>query len=155
MNRYGLRTDNARRRRTVEQRQKRAIERNADERHHLRTVAPDLPVQHTPRLDVFRRAQVIDSWTRSRDQIGDAEIPFWQPIVILVRDRYRHQTRIGQEFPEPIRIPGEMVPGFRRTHARVDPDKQHTKTRPNAIPQAQVGPVWPYNSAFGFHFDQL
>ncbi len=118
MNRYGLRTDNAQsctgrcrsRRaapggrgwRTIEQRLNRAIDRYADERHHSRTVPADLSVQHLPPLEVFSRTQVIDSWTRPRNQIGDAEVPFGQPIVIFVRDRLRRQPRIAQKLPKSV-----------------------------------------------------
>jgi hypothetical protein len=146
VNGHGLRADNilsywARGRRTVKQREDRAIQSDANERDYFRSVSPDLPVQNLPALDVFSRAQVINSRTRSRDQIGDAEIPFEQAAVIDICDWCRSQFRIAKEFPKTVRISGKMVSGYCRSHARVDADKQHIEARSDMIRQSQLRPV--------------
>src|SRR5262245_25428367 len=98
MNSHGLRTDKAlpraRRRNIIEQRENGSIECYADESHHFRAVTADFSVQRLPSFSVFRRPKVIDTRARPRNQIGYAEVPFEEPIVILVRNPLRRQPRI-------------------------------------------------------------
>jgi len=45
-----------------------------------------------------------------------------------------------------------MVAGYCRSHAWIDTDKQHTQAWPDAILEAQLGPVRLYNDLPGCHF---
>ena len=101
----------------------------------------DLAVKHLPSFDVFRWPEVVDSGTRPRNQVGDAEFPYRQTYVVFVREGFRRELRFAQEFPEPIRIPREVVSRYRGPHTGIDPDEKHTQARPDAIFQAQVRPV--------------
>ena len=141
MDRHRLGTGSRPRPRTIQQRNNSAIQRNADECYGLGPVAPDLSIENLPAVYVFFRPQIIDSWTRPRDDIGDTETPFRQPIVVLVSDRLRHQSRFGQQFPESIGVSRKMMPRYRRAHTGVDTDKQDAKFRPDAIAQTEFGPI--------------
>ena len=56
-----------------DERNHRPVERDPDERGDLRAIAPDLPVENRPALDILRRAEIVDAGTRPGDEVGDAE----------------------------------------------------------------------------------
>src|SRR5262245_39743466 len=126
-----------------EQRHNSAKQCDTDERHSLGMKASDLSFQHFPRIDVFGWTEIINARAGTGNEIGDAKPPFREAIVILIGQRSRHEARIGQEFPEPVRIAGEMMSGYRRSHARIDPDKQHSQVSTNAVTQTQLRPNGP------------
>ena len=52
----------------------------------------------------------------------------------FLANRLRDEARIVQQFPEAVRVAGEMMPELRRADAGIDADEQHAHGRPNAIP---------------------
>ena len=86
------------------------------------------------------RRQLVDPARRPRHEIGDAEAPFGQAIVILIGDRAGHEPRFREQLPEAIRVAGEVMSGERRADARIDADEQHAHAGPDAVlQQRQIG----------------
>ena len=108
-------------------------QRHADEGDHFGFHAADLSAQGFRAGHVLLRAQRIDSRRRSRDQVGDADAPLRQPVVVGKPDRLRHQARFVEQLPEAVRRSGEMVADLRRADAGVDPDEQHANRQSYAI----------------------
>ena len=77
----------------------------------------------------------------SRDDIRDAETPFRQPVVVHIGDRLRDESRFGQQFPESIGKSRKVMSGNCRAYSRINTNKQNAKFRPDAVAQAEVGPV--------------
>ena len=141
MDRHRLGTESRPSRRTIQHRNNSAIQRNSDECYGVRPVAPDLSIENLPAGHVLFGPQIIDSWTGSRDEIGDAEAPFRQAIVVLVSDQLRHEPRFGQQFPESVGVSRKVMARYRRAHTGIDTDKQDAKFRPYAIAQTELGPI--------------
>jgi hypothetical protein len=120
--------------------QQRAINRHADERHDFRPEAIDLLLENVPALDVLRRPERVDSRTRPRHQVRDAQAPFGQPHIVEMGDPLGHQAGVEQQSPEPIGRAREVMAGLRRLHARVDADEQHPHPWGNSISQTKVFP---------------
>src|SRR5687768_11086664 len=83
----------------------------------------------------------MDPWRRASDQVRDAEAELRQADVILVGERFRYETGIPEEFPEPIRVAREVMAGLGRTHAGIDPDEQHPHARSDSVPQSKIFPA--------------
>jgi len=118
-----------------------AKQRDAHERDNLGFVAANLPLERLPAIDVVSRPEVANSWARARDQVGDPEPELRQPDVIEMSDRFAYEAGVGQQLPEPVRVPGEMMSRFRRPDTRVDADEKHAHARRDAVLQAKVGPI--------------
>jgi hypothetical protein len=121
-------------------REHRSEQRDADEGDHLWPPAPDLAAQGSGARGVFFRPQRVDAGCGARDEIRDAEAPFRESPVVEIADGLRHESRFVKKLPEPVRVPGEMVPERRRTNPGVDPDEEDANGRPNAIAQTPHGP---------------
>jgi hypothetical protein len=118
-----------------------AVDRHPHKRNNLRSEAIDLLLEDMPAIDILRRTENVDSWTRARDQVRHSEAPLRQPHIVGVRDPLRDKSRIEQQLPEPIGRTGKMVPGLRRLHTRVDPDEQDAHARRDTILQAKMLPT--------------
>jgi hypothetical protein len=118
-----------------------AEQRDADERDHFRFVAANLALENLPSFHVLDGREIVDAGTRTRDQVRDPESEFRQPHIVAIGNRLRNQPRLREQLPEAVREAGEMMARLRRSHARVDPDKEHAHTGPDAIPQSKVGPI--------------
>jgi hypothetical protein len=118
----------------------RAIHRHTDERHHLRTVLFDLPLEDLPAFEVLGRAEIVDAGAGARDQVRHTEPPLGQTHVPFVRDGLGNDAGFVQQAPEPVGRPGEVMPRLRRAHAGVDADEQDAQARRDPIRQAQIGP---------------
>lgn len=106
---------------------------DAYERNDVGLVAKHLPAQAHAPGDVFPRLQRIDPCRRPGHDVGDAEAPFGQPVVVFVTDTLGHEPRFEQQLPESIREAGKVMAGERGTDARIDADEQHANAGPNAI----------------------
>jgi hypothetical protein len=118
-----------------------AKEGDADERHDFRFVAANLAIEDSPALHVLGGHQIVDPWTRARDQVRDPEPEFGQPRIVTIGNRLGHQARFRQQLPEAIREPGEMMAGLRGTHAGIDADEEHAHAGLDAVGQPKVGPI--------------
>lgn len=114
-------------------REDRAKQRDTDERDDAGRVAADLAPEDHEAIHVLGRTQRIDSWRRSRDQVRDAKSPLRQTLVVHVRDGFRHEPRVEQELPEPVRVTGEVMTRERGPDTRVDADEQNVHARLDAI----------------------
>ena len=112
-----------------------AEQRHADKHHEGRPQAPDLSFERTGAGDVFLGSQRIDARCRTRNQIGEAQTPFGQPAIVLAANRLGHQPRLVQQFPEAVRITGEMMARGRRADAGIDADKQDADGSADAVAQ--------------------
>ena len=121
-------------------RKQRPIQRHADERHDGRAIASNLSVECCPAVQIFARLEIVDSGTRTRDEVGHAQAPLWKSIVVEVTHRFRRETGFGEQLPESIRVSGEMMPGDCRPDARIDANKQDADAWLDAISQPQMGP---------------
>ena len=111
----------------------RPVQRHADEGDDLRFPASNLASQRALAVDVLVRHQRVDARRRPRYQVRDAESPFRQTPVVFGTNRFRHQARIEEQLPEPVRVAREVMTDRRRSDARIDSDEQHTHGRANAI----------------------
>jgi hypothetical protein len=127
--------------RARQQRFYRAEQRDADKGDDFRLVAANLAIEDPPALHILGRPQIVDPWTRSGNQIRDAEPELREARIIDIRDRLGHQTRFRQQLPEAIREPGEMMTGLCGTHAGIDADEEHAHAGPDAVLQAKVRPI--------------
>ena len=81
------------------------------------------------------RQQRDDARCGARDDVGDAKAPLRKPVIVCERDALGHEARFVKQLPEPVGEAGEMMPGQRRSHARVDADEQHVDAGPDPIAQ--------------------
>ena len=60
---------------------------------------------------IFSRLEHIDPCAGPSDDVCQAEPPIWKTPVVLVREWLGHELRLEQEFPETVRVPGEVMSG--------------------------------------------
>ena len=75
-----------------------------------------------------------------RDEIGDAEAPFRQPVIGAPVDGFGHELGFKEELPEPVGVAGEMMSRFGGADARVDADKQHADAWRDTVAKWGHGP---------------
>ena len=114
-------------------REDRPKKRHTHERHQRWFVPPDFAPQDDETCGVFCGRERIDAGRRARYQVRDPESPLRKPPVVFRPDRLRHEPGFGQQPPETIRIPGEVMTDERRADAGVDADEQHADTGFDAI----------------------
>jgi hypothetical protein len=78
------------------------IQGHPDERYDLRPMLFYLSVENVPSIDIFHRLEIVDPGARPCDEIRHAKAPLEKPMVVGITDRFRHQSRIPQQLPEPI-----------------------------------------------------
>ena len=110
-----------------------AVHGDADERHDRGSQAPDLgQEQFAPGRELFG-AQVGNTRRGSIDEVHEPEPVLRKRCILLVANVLGNEPGLTQEFPETVRMPGEVVPQSGRTHAWVDADEQDPEPRRNAI----------------------
>jgi hypothetical protein len=119
----------------------RAVHRDADERHDLRTKAIDLGFENLPAFEILGRLQHVDARTRPGDQVGHPDAPLRQPHVVFVRDRLGDDSGFVQETPEPVRRSGKVMAGRRGHHPGIDADEQDAHAGRDPIRQSKIGPI--------------
>jgi hypothetical protein len=98
--------------------------------HHARPVASDFPRQPGPAGREFLRLERVDSRRGPRADVGDAVPERGQAIVVFVGHGFGNQAGLEQQFPEAVRIAGEVMSRLRGPDPGVDADEQDADAGP-------------------------
>lgn len=60
---------------------------------------------------IFSWLEHIDPCAGSLDDVCQAKPPIRKTPIVLVREWLGHELRLEQEFPETVRVPGEVMSG--------------------------------------------
>ena len=82
---------------------------------------------------IFTRPELIDTCAGSLNDVGQTEAPVGQAPIVLVSQWLGYELRLIQEFPEPIRVTGEVMAYGCRSKAWVDADEEDPNSRLNMI----------------------
>ena len=110
-----------------------AMERDTNDGDDRRPEPSHLAPQNLQAVDVLLRPQRVDARRRTRNEIRDPESPLGQSHVVFVADLLRHEPRVVQQFPESIRVAGEVMTGERGSDAGIDADEKDPHSGTNAI----------------------
>ena len=68
---------------------------------------------HEPLLPgcIFSRLEHIDPCAGPLDDVCQAKPPIRKTPIVLVSEWIGYELRLEQEFPETVRVPGEVMPG--------------------------------------------
>ena len=112
-------------------------QRDAHQRDDRGPVARDLFLQDPPSIDILGWLEHVDARRRPRHEIGDPNSQLWQSHVVFVGKGFGDQPRFPEKLPETVRRAGEVMPGLRRSNARVDADEKDADGRPDAIAEGR------------------
>ena len=82
---------------------------------------------------IFTRLELIDSCAGPLDDVGQTQAHPWQAPIVPVGQWLGDELRFIQEFPEPIRVTGEVMAYGCRSKAWVDANEEDPNSRLNMV----------------------
>ena len=89
--------------------EQRAIDRDTKQGNGVRTIMFYCGDEPLPACYIFSRLEHIDPCAGPLDDICQAEPPIRKTPIVLMGEWLRRELRLEQEFPEPVRVAGEVV----------------------------------------------
>lgn len=85
------------------------MDRDTKQGDRVRAIVFHCGDEPLPASYIFSRLERIDSCAGPLDDICQAEPPIRKAPIVLVREWRGRELRLEQEFPEPVRVPSEVM----------------------------------------------